>query len=80
MDVFLCVSFDIVLRVREIHLIEALPLSTHNIRFCHKIGKVNTDTVYFLCVGFDMCFGSSCESSHRDGSFEYPQHVIFVTR
>ena len=23
-----------------------------------------------------MCFESLCESSHRDGSFEYTQHVI----
>ena len=25
-----------------------------------------------------MCFGSLKESSHRDGSFEYPQHVVIV--
>ena len=27
-----------------------------------------------------MCFGSSRESSHRDDSFGYLQHVIFVDR
>ena len=24
-----------------------------------------------------MCFGCSKESSHRDGSFEYPQHTFW---
>ena len=26
-----------------------------------------------------MCFGCSKEPSHRDGSFEYPQHMFGVT-
>ena len=25
-----------------------------------------------------MCFGCSKEPSHRDGSFEYPQHMIWL--
>ena len=25
-----------------------------------------------------MCFGCSKEPSHRDGSFEYPQHMFWV--
>ena len=25
-----------------------------------------------------MCFGCSKELSHRDGSFEYPQHMFWV--
>ena len=26
-----------------------------------------------------MCFGCSKELSHRDGSFEYPQHMFWLT-
>ena len=25
-----------------------------------------------------MCFGCSTEPSHRDGSFEYPQHMFWL--
>ena len=25
-----------------------------------------------------MCFGRSKEPSHRDGSFEYPQHMFWL--
>ena len=25
-----------------------------------------------------MCFGCSKEPSHRDGSFEYPQHMFWL--
>ena len=25
-----------------------------------------------------MCFGCSKETSHRDGSFEYPQHMFWL--
>ena len=27
-----------------------------------------------------MCFGCSKEPSHRDGSFEYPQHMIWLRK
>ena len=30
----------------------------------------------FLPISLNMCFGCSKEQSHRDGSFEYPQHVL----
>ena len=33
-----------------------------------------------LSIDFDMCFGSLWESFYRDGSFEHPQHMTFVTR
>ena len=29
-----------------------------------------------LPISFNICFGCSKEPSHRDGSFEYPQHVL----
>ena len=32
----------------------------------------------FLSINFDMCFGCSKEPSHRDGSFEYPQHMFWL--
>ena len=30
----------------------------------------------FLSVSLNICFGCSKEPSHRDGSFEYPQHMF----
>ena len=38
--------------------------------------------INFLPISLNMCFGCSKEPSHRDGSFEYPQHIrkiIFYT-
>ena len=32
----------------------------------------------FLAISFDMCFGCSKELSHRDSSFEYPQHMFWL--
>ena len=32
--------------------------------------------VILLSINFNMCFGCSKEPSHRDGSFEYPQHMF----
>ena len=32
----------------------------------------------FLLIGFIFCFGCSKEPSHRDGSFEYPQHMFWL--
>ena len=31
----------------------------------------------FLSINFYICFGCSKEPSHRDGSFEYPQHMFW---
>ena len=42
-----------------------------NKNFEHKI--VNN----FLPISFNICFGCSKEPSHREGSFEYSQHVLF---
>ena len=33
--------------------------------------------IIFLSVSFNMSFGCSREPSHRDGSFEYPQHMFW---
>ena len=30
----------------------------------------------FLSINFNIGFGCSKEPSHRDGSFEYPQHMF----
>ena len=32
----------------------------------------------FLYISFIICFGCSKEPSHRDGSFEYPQHMFWL--
>ena len=43
-----------------------------NKNFEHKIVNI------FVCVNFNICFGCSKESSHRDGSFEYPQLMFWL--
>ena len=35
-------------------------------------------TIIFLSISLNMCFGCSKEPSHRDGSFEYPQHMFWM--
>ena len=32
----------------------------------------------FLSVSLNICFGCSKEPSHRDSSFEYPQHMFWL--
>ena len=32
----------------------------------------------FLPLNLNMCFGCSKEPSHRDRSFEYPQHMFWM--
>ena len=34
--------------------------------------------VIFLPISLNICFGCSKEPSHQDGSFEYPQHVLWL--
>ena len=36
----------------------------------HKIA------IIFYFISLNVCFGCSKELSHRDGSFEYPQHMF----
>ena len=33
---------------------------------------------FFLSISLNICFGCSKEPSHRDGSFEYPQHMFWL--
>ena len=32
-----------------------------------------------LPISLNMCFGCSKEQSHREGSFEYPQHMFWLS-
>ena len=32
----------------------------------------------FLPIIFSICFGCSKEPPHREGSFEYPQHMFWL--
>ena len=34
--------------------------------------------IIFLSINFNICFGCSKERSHREGSFEYPQHMFWL--
>ena len=34
--------------------------------------------IIFLAINKNMCFGCSKEPFHRDGSFEYPQHMFWL--
>ena len=34
--------------------------------------------IIFLSISVNMCFGCPKEPSHRDGSFEYPQHMFWL--
>ena len=34
--------------------------------------------IIFLSISLNMCFGCSKEQSHRDGSFEYQQHMFWL--
>ena len=39
------------------------------------LGKI---AIIFLSISLNMCFECSKEGSHRDGSFEYPQHMFWL--
>ena len=43
----------------------------------HKIFKRKLVN-FFLPISFIICFGYSKEPSHRDGSFEHPQHMFWM--
>ena len=34
--------------------------------------------IIFLSISLNICLGCSKELSHRDGSFEYPQHMFWL--
>ena len=36
------------------------------------------NVIIFLSISLNMCFGCSKGLSHRDSSFEYPQHLFWL--
>ena len=50
----------------------AQPIGLDKQFFSRKI--VNIVLLIFFCI----CFGFPKEPSHRDGSFEYPQHMFWL--
>ena len=40
--------------------------------------KLRKIAIIFLSISLNMCFWCSKEPSHRDGSFEYPQHMFWL--
>ena len=44
----------------------------------HMLSKNNLRkiVIIFLSISLNICFRCSKEPSHRDGSFEYPQHMF----
>ena len=47
----------------------------HRSRKGKKMGKI---VIILVSINFSMCFGCSKEPSHRDDSFEYPQHMFWL--
>ena len=45
-----------------------------------QMGKKFQRTIVniFLPIGLNMCFGQSKETSHQNGSFEYPQVTTYI--
>ena len=50
------------------------------IQCVNKINKIFEGIIVniFLSISVNICFGCSKEPSHRDGSFEYPQHMFWL--
>ena len=40
--------------------------------------NLRKNAIIFLSISLNMCFGCLKEPSHRDGSFEYPQHMFWL--
>ena len=60
-------------RVNHDYIIPQVQIGNHFQRSCQR-----TILNIFLAVSFNMCFGCSKEPSHRDGSFEYQQHMFWL--
>ena len=43
-----------------------------------KQKKYHKIVIFFLPMSLNICFGCSKEPSHRDGPFEYPQHMFWL--
>ena len=53
-------------------------LSYHTIYCPGSKNNLRKIAIIFLSISLNMCFGCSKEWSHRDGSFEYPQHMFWL--
>ena len=62
------IQSDFVLHL-QVHIKEYI-IGLDKQKFQHTIVNM------FLPINFEICFGCSKEPSHRDGSFEYPQHIF----
>ena len=50
-------------------------ISSHSLRLAkNDEGKI---AFIYLFISLNICFGHSKEPSHRDGSFEHPQHMFW---
>ena len=63
------VSSGLQIRVPSISVLSKSQLSKNNLL---KIA------IIFLSISLNMCLGCSKKPSHRDGSFEYPQHIFWL--
>ena len=52
----------------------------HKIYPSHPVSKFLSEknVIIFLNISLNMCFGCSKEPSQRDGSFDYPQHMLWM--
>ena len=57
---------------QKVHIGIVLSIGPVKQNIQHKIA------IIFLSISLNMCFGCSKEPSLRDGSFEYPQHMIWL--
>ena len=51
--------------------INGLSAISYKRKIWHKIVSI------FLSINLNICFGFSKEPSHRDGSYEHPQHMVW---
>ena len=57
------------LKLKTLHTFHIGSFPTRSCYLWHKVTNI------FLFIVCSICFGCSKESSHCDGSFEYPQHM-----
>ena len=52
----------------------------HKLKLVSKccVFKVRKIVIIFLPISLNICFGCSKETSRRDSSFEYPQHMFWL--
>ena len=57
--------------------------SSHLSLNVHRAGQLSKNNlrkivIIFLSISLNLCYGCSKEPSHKDGSFEYPQHMFWL--